>query len=403
MSAVVKRPILGDRSLFPSLAYRVYANHAALSPPSQPVLDAALAAHADVARIGAMAYPTWGVQRERLRGKVASLIGAEARDVGFVQSTSAGLTAIALGIPWVQGRRVIAFAGEFPANVTPWQRAAELFGLGMTLLPLPEPDGPIDAWLDRVEAELQRGDVQLVAASLVQFQTGQRLPIAVLARMCHRHGCELSVDAVQAVGCLPVDVQALGVDYLAAGSHKWLMGPDGGGIIYVAPERIGPMRKAVAGWASHEEPATFLLRGPGLMRYDKPLRARADFTEAGNLASASFSGLEAAIDCILAIGVDAIFAHTQRWNDAMEAALRTRAFTSLRASDPTRRSGILACLPPPGVDVVALHRRLLALGIGCSIPDGALRFSPHWPNDPNETVLVAGALDTALAELRRGA
>jgi len=122
------RARLGDRSLFPDLAARAYVNHAAISPPSVAVRDAVNAVLSDYSERGVGAVGTWLAQRARLRESLAGLIGASKDEIALVPNTTLGVTDIALCFPWRQGDRVLLFEGEFPANVTPWQRAAELFG-----------------------------------------------------------------------------------------------------------------------------------------------------------------------------------------------------------------------------------------------------------------------------------
>lgn len=389
---------LGDRSLFPGLEARAYLNHAAISPPSRPVIDAVSAVLASYATHGAAAFPTWMEQRARLRGKLARLLGAHPEDLGFVQSTTRGVNDIALCLPWRSGERVIVFEGEFPANVTPWQRAAALFGLEVVFLPLA--DFAIDEGrgLTRLEQELRRG-VRLVAVSAVEFQTGLRMPLAAMSELCHAHGAELFVDAVQACGATPIDVTALGIDYLACGGHKWMMAVEGTGFLYVRPDRIRALQPSVAGWLSHEDGVGFLFEGPGRLRYDRPIRARTDFVEGGNINAMGFAGMEAALDQILGLGVEAIHAHANTILDALEPALVARGFRSLRAPEPRRRSAILGVLPPENVSVIVLARELGALGIACSTPDGVLRFSPHWPNALAEVPVVLDAVDEALTRL----
>ena len=391
---------LGDRSLFPHLRPLVYLNHAGISAPSQPVRQAVIAYLDDCAKHGMAAYPRWHAQRQRLRDRLAHLIGAaSAADLGLVQSTSAGITAIALCYPWREGDRVILFTGEFPANITPWLRAAELFRIEPVFLPLDGFHTADGDGLSRLEEELRRG-ARLVAVSAVQFQTGLRMPLAEMGALCRAHGAELAVDAVQACGATPIDVRAAEVDYLSCGSHKWMMGLEGCGFVYIRPERVTALRPAVAGWLSHEEPVRFLLEGPGHMRYDRPIRQRADFVEGGNLNAGGFAGLEASVDLILQIGVDRIHEHANAFNDALEAGLVERGFQSLRSPDAARRSCTLAALPPAGVDVVTLHRELGELGIACSMPDGVLRFAPHWPNALDEVEQVLASLDEAITRVR---
>ncbi len=105
--------------------------------------------------------------------------------------------------------------------------------------------------------------MRLVAVSAVQFQTGLSMPLAEIGALCRAHGAELCVDAVQAVGVVPMDVEALGLDYLACGAHKWLLGLEATGFLYVRRERQPSLRPALAGWLSHEDAVSFLLEGPG--------------------------------------------------------------------------------------------------------------------------------------------
>ncbi len=111
------------------------------------------------------------------------------------------------------------------------------------------------------------------------------------------------------------------------------------------------------------------------------------------MAEIPVPALEAATDLIASLGVAAIHAHVNRYLERLEAPLVERGFRSLRALEPERRSGMLCLLPPLNVDVVALRRGLEARGVSCAIPDGVLRFSPHWPNDPGEIPSVLAAVD----------
>jgi selenocysteine lyase/cysteine desulfurase len=120
------RAVLGDRALFDRLRARAYLNHAAVSPPSAAVRRAVQAVIDDFAADGVHAVLRWVEQRDRLRAKLAALVGAQATDVGFCANTTAGVTAVALCSPHRRGDRIVVFDGEFPANVTPWQRAAKL-------------------------------------------------------------------------------------------------------------------------------------------------------------------------------------------------------------------------------------------------------------------------------------
>lgn len=391
---------LGDRSRFPTLRARSYCNHAAISPPSRPVRAAALDVIDRCAAEGIGALGWCLEQRARLRATLAGLIGAGTSELGFVANTTAGVRTVALGITWQPGDRVVLLHGEFPANVTPWQIAAELHLIRIEWLRADDFFGPDGTGLSQLEALLRTG-VRLVAVSAVQFQTGLRMPLAEIGALCRAHGAELFVDAIQACGVVPIDVEAMQIDYLACGSHKWLMGLEGVAFLYVRQARAAALRPVVAGWLSHEDGLRFLIEGEGHLRYDRPIRARADFVEGGAAPVVLLAALEAALEPIVTLGVPAILEHVQAFHDALEAGLVTRGFASLRATVPAQRSGILSVLPPAGVDVVALHAELGPRGISCAIPDGRLRFSPHWPNALAEVPAVLEAVDESLHERPR--
>jgi cysteine desulfurase/selenocysteine lyase len=397
VSAGLPAPRLGDRSLFPELRASAYLAHAAISPPSR-LVDAALASYRGlIASEGALGFGRTIEQRLRLRERLAALLGARAEEVAIVPNTSAGVSAVALSLPWARGDRAVVFAGEFPANVTPWQRAAERFGVELVMQSADrfrtDPDGAFAA----LDAALDRG-ARLVAVSQVQFQTGHRMPVRALAARCHARGAELFVDAIQGLGATPIDVVADGVDYLAAGGHKWLMGVEGAGVLYVRESRAAALRPDSAGWLSHVDPARFLVAGEGgHLRYDRPLRARADVFEGGTFNALGCYALEASVDALLGLGVEAIHAHVNAYLDALEPGLAARGCVSLRSPDPAARSCILAVRPPPGAHTVATLARALALrGVTVSTPDGLLRFAPHWPNHRDEVPGVLAAFDDAL-------
>src|SRR5919204_4263315 len=127
---------LGDRSLFPDVRARAYLNHAGVSPPSRPVQRAVAALLDRYAAEGAGAVGETVALQARLREKLARLVGASPRAVALTTGATHGVQAIALSFPWRSGDRVVLFDGEFPANVTPWQRAADLFDLELAFVPL---------------------------------------------------------------------------------------------------------------------------------------------------------------------------------------------------------------------------------------------------------------------------
>ena len=389
------QPVIGSRDLFPDLETDIYANHASLSPPSTAVREAVRQALDGYATLGMRWYVQETERRDRLRASLARLIGADEPDVALVANTSAGVVAVALCLPWKRGDRIMVFDGEFPTNITPWQQAARREGLELVWLAADEFRTDRDRALQRMADELERG-VRLVAVSAVQFSTGQRMPLRRMGALCRRYGAELFVDGIQAAGIVPLDVETMSIDYLATGSHKWLMGPEGLGALYVAPGAAGNLRPNVAAWLSHERPFAFLTDGPGELRYDRAFQPGARMAEAGTFNTLGAAGLEASIGLIEALGVEPIFEHVQAWHDAVEHGLLARGFDSARMSDPSGRSGSLSVRPSDPKIAPAWLRELNDAGVACAAPDGWLRLSPHWPNALDEADTVLDVIDAIL-------
>ncbi|HEY8943063.1 MAG TPA: aminotransferase class V-fold PLP-dependent enzyme [Polyangiaceae bacterium] len=376
-----------------------YLAYAAVAPPSPEVQRAVMGVLDAYARLGSDAFPLLAAQREVLRRDLATMLGASAESVAFVSSTTRGITDLALCLKWRKGERIVCFSGEFPANVTPWQRAAELFELDVTFASLERAAQATDDFLAEFEQVLAQG-VRLVAVSAVQFRTGLRMPLDRMSALCKRYGCELAVDAIQACGVVPLDVRALGIDYLACGAHKWLRGIEGVGFLYAAPERLASLAPRTAGWLSHEDPIRFLLEGPGELRYDRPFREGIQFVEGGSSNAAGLAALQTSVRDLLEIGVDGVYARVSAYLTELDAGLSARGLTSTRARDPSLHSGILSIAPPAGLKAGAVARELRRRGVVVSTPDGLIRFAPHHLNAAREIPDVLAALDETLASLR---
>lgn len=400
MTFVPLEPRLGDRSFFPDLEARAYLAHAAISPPSLVARRAVIGLLGDYARRGAGAFGSTLEQRDRLRAKLGALLNAQPGEVALVPNTSLGVTHVAMGFPFERGDRVLCFLTEFPANVTPWQRAAELYGLELAWVDADLARTDPARFLSEVEAACARG-VRLAAVSAVQFQSGLRMPLRAISDRVHAVGGVLFVDGIQACGSVPLDVEADGIDALASGGHKWLMGLEGAGMLYLRGELSRSMRPHLAGWLSHQDAFSFLADGPDLLRYDRPFRTDAGLVEGGAFSATGCVALEASVDVLTALGVANIHRHVNRYLDALERELVDRGFRSLRGASEAQRSCILGVLPPAGEgrDAPWWTRALSARGVVTSCPDGVLRFAPHWPNDiERELGAVTGALDEARSE-----
>lgn len=391
-------PKLGDRSLFPHLGATAYLAHAAISPLSAPVCERIREVADDYARGGMEGFVRWAPRLQRARQQLADLISAAPSEIAFVANTSQGVIDIAFGLPWRKGDRVVLFDGEFPANVTPWQQAAQVFQLEICWVPLEPFQRSAEEGLAHLERALERG-ARLVAVSAVQYKSGLRMPLAEMASLCHAYGAEIFVDAIQALGATPLDV-SWGIDYLSSGSHKHLMGPEGAGFVYVSERRARALEPRLAGWLGHEDAAAFLVGDEPKLRYDNPLKEGAQALEIGTSNVIGLGALGASVELLSQLSVPAIHEHVDRYLVELEAGLLERGFRTHRAQSPALRSTLLSVSIPSDVRLSKLASALRHRGVVCNTPDGLMRFAPHWPNAQDEVGRVLDAMDHALADLR---
>src|SRR5579864_684462 len=274
---------------FPVRERLVYLNHAAVAPLCRPAADAMKNLADDCLAFGSLHYDQWMAAYEGLRVAAAKLIGADRSEIALVKNTSEGIATVALGLDWKPGDRIVGFQEEFPANFFPWKRL-EQRGVSVTWLSVKAP-------LDRID-EACRG-ARLLSISFVQYLTGYRAPLEAIGEICRRNRCIYMVDAIQGLGAFPIDVRACGIHALAADGHKWLLGPEGCGILYIdqaLQERVEPVE---FGWTNVANYADYASR-------DMALRPDAGRYECGTLNTIGCFGLRAAIEFLLEVGVAAI-------------------------------------------------------------------------------------------------
>ncbi len=385
------QPELGSRDLFPTLQHRVYANHASVSPLSLQALAAIQEVCMTQATRAVDAMFGFHQDVEKTRMLAGRLMDVPADHIAVIGSTSLAISSVAASIPWKQGDGIVLFRGEFPANTTPWQQAAQQHGLQLFWIEANEFDD--GSGMQQLEDVLRSNRVRMVAVSAVQFNTGLRMPVEAMATLAHQHGAQIFVDAIQAFGATPFDASAL--DYVASGGQKWLMGPPGAALLYAKDwTRLQP---TLAGWLSHEDGLAFLWGDPDLLRYDRPIIQGPALLEGGTLNFAGIAGLTAALRNTEAVGIANIYAHANAWNDAVEAILVDLGFQSLRSNNPDHRSCILCAKPPPEHHAGRIVAALAEQGVSVGSPDGHVRFSPSWPNSMNEIPTVQAAVESAVS------
>jgi len=359
---------------FPVRKRLIYLNHAAVSPLCRRAAESMQWLAADAMDNGSLHYGQWLETYEGLRAAAAHLIGAVRGEIALVKNTSEGIATVALGMGLRSGEKMVAFREEFPANYYPWKRLEET-GVQVEWLSYLDP-------LDRVDHAC-RG-ARLLAISFVQYLSGHRVDLEAIGEICHRNRCAFLVDAIQGLGAFPVDVRKAHIGALAADGHKWLLGPEGCGILFVSQEFQDSVQPVEFGWTNVARYADYASR-------DMTLRPDAGRYECGTLNTIGCYGLRASMEFLLEVGIDAIAPAIQRLGDLVAEGVQAKGYEVLGSRSAANGAGIVS-FRRDGLEAGDVVRRLNAAGVTVAPRQGWVRVSPHFYNSPDDIGSMLEAL-----------
>jgi selenocysteine lyase/cysteine desulfurase len=362
------------RDQFPVTDSLIYLNHAAVAPLCKAAADAMRNLTDDALQFGSLHYDRWMATYEGLRKAAARMIGAGPREIAIVKNTSEGIATVATGIDWKPGDRIVAFQEEFPANFLPWKKLEDI-GVRISWLSVEDP-------LDKIDTACE--GARLLAISFVQYLSGYRADINAIGEICHRRGCFFFLDAIQGLGAFPLDVEKAHIDALAADGHKWLLGPEGCGVLYVRQSMQDSVRPVELGWTNVAKYADYASR-------DLTLRSDAGRYECGTLNTIGCYGLRAAFEFLLEVGVENIAPVVQALGDRLADGVKAKRYETLVERTPATGAGIVS-FRRDGIESQQLVRQLKERGIIAAPRQGWVRMAPHFYISPEE-------IDRVLSEL----
>lgn len=359
-----------------------YLDHAAVSPLPEPTRQAVAQWLDEAAELGDTVWPRWNAQLETARGQVAEMIGAGGDEVALVPNTTAGINYIAQGFPWRPGDNVVTLANEFPSNIYPW---LNLESLGVTTRLVEAPGGVID--LQRL-ADACDDRTRLLSVSWVGYASGYRVDLDEVAELCGRKGIYFFVDAIQGLGVYPVDLRRTKVDFLAADGHKWLLAPEGAGLLFVRRENLDLIRPVHVGWNSVQRQYEF-------DRTAFDLRPSAARYEGGSANMAGQIGLAASLKLLRELGVsptaspiadEIISLATHAVSELQRLGVRV-----LCPHAAGHESGIVT-FQVPGLEPAVVREQLLSADVVASCRGGGVRLSIHGYNTIEDLARVANVI-----------
>jgi selenocysteine lyase/cysteine desulfurase len=355
------------REKFPVTRSKVFLNHSAYSPLPQPVAEAMRAYNEDLCRfeIDESQY-TLGQEF------FAKLVNAEKDEIALVPNTSTGLNIVANMLTYPRGANVVTTDLEYPSVVYPWLKQR----LDVELRYIENVDGQI--LVEDVEKAVDDHTVA-VAVSHVEYVNGFRHDLKRLAEIAHEHDAYLVVDAIQSLGAMPVDVDRDDVDFLAASCYKWMLGPAGAGYLYVRKELIERFEPPFVGWASVCPDVFDTVDFWDIWKLQ--LSDTASRFEVGSPSFISFVGAAAALNLLLAVGIEKIQTRILSLTATFMDSVRQLGLRLTTPEDRERRSGIVHfCIDRAQETADKLKRR----GIIVSARSHGLRVAPHFYNTEDE-------------------
>ena len=355
------------RDRMPVATNWAYMDHAAVAPLPAPTRDVVVRWSQEAAEVGDLAWPGWAERVEAVRALVARLLGATEQEIAFVHNTTTGIGLVAEGLDWREGDNLVTLANEFPSNQYPWMNLATR-GVEVRRVEVPDQRVEVDRLLDQCDAR-----TRLISVSWVGYASGWRIDLAELVDQAHRRGVLVFLDAIQGMGVFPLNVSAVPVDFLAADGHKWMLGPEGAGVLYVRAEQLDRLRPTGVGWNSMRQAYDFA-------RIAWDLRPTARRFEGGSQNMVGVLALGASLQLLSDMGLSttasAVADQVLHVTDYACARLQEVGVSVQSHRDGARRSGIVT-FDVPGLDLEQLRRACLAAGVVLSCRGGGLRISPH--------------------------
>ncbi|MFN8532569.1 MAG: aminotransferase class V-fold PLP-dependent enzyme [Dehalococcoidia bacterium] len=234
---------LAMRAQIPALRKVTYLNSGWSGPSPQRVVDRVV----DYLRWEAEEGPTsphvlaraFSLNNE-IRLGVAAAFNAEPDEIVVTANTTEGINHVLNGLPWVAGDEVLAYNFEHSSVLIPLYQLRDQRGIKLNRVALATTDSP-DEIVAKFEAAMT-DNTRLLALSHISYSTGLRLPLERIVAMAKAHDAQVLVDGAQTAGQLALDLPATGADYYAFTGHKWMLGPEGAGALYVRRERLERLR-----------------------------------------------------------------------------------------------------------------------------------------------------------------
>ncbi len=356
---------------------RVYLNNGTLGPSPSVVVDAVL----EHTRRVAQTFPP-GVGWDDLKAAVAGLLGGDPEGFVFPRNTTEAMSFVAHGLELEAGDEVVSTDHEHVGGLEPWKLVTRRRGAALRIARLPVPAASAGELADAVWAAVGPR-TRVLSVSHATFTTGTVLPVGELARRCLEGGIVLVVDGAHPPGMLRLELATLGGDFYASSPHKWLLAPQGTGLLYVSEA----WRRAI--WPT--------IASGG---WDDPALGAHRLNHMGTIDESRLAGLLAAVEFLRAVGMERVEARVRHLRGRLESGIRAIPGVEVVTPEPEELKAGMVAFRMDGVESIPLQRYLsrranVRTRVIGEYDYGWMRLSTHVYNTPDEVDLVVGLLAEA--------
>ena len=374
------------RSFFPYLQTgKIYLGHASTAPMSTYVIDRLKEYIADRSEGVIDDYKAVLRSMEFVKSGLGRLINTTADRIAFTDNTNNGIDILAQSVKWNKGDRIILNDIEFPANVYPFMNLKKL---GVETDFVKSHDGIVSAE-DIIDAITPK--TRLISVSQVQFLSGYRIDVEAIGKECNEKGIIFSVDAIQGLGAVRLDVQKSHIDFISCGTQKWLLGLQGLAFIYVSKALQEAMEPKHTGWLSMED-------AWNLIDFKVEYKTTAEVFQGGTMNYPGIHVMAASLKLFEEFGFDEI--EERIIDNSLYFIKRLKEIGIVTYPAETGRrylSGIVSFRHPSASKI---FHGLLSRNIIASLREGGIRFAHHFYNTKEDIDKVIFALEEIMAGLK---
>lgn len=318
---------------------------------------------------------------DSLKEICAKLINANKEDIIITGSTTHGLNIFANGVILAKGDCVVYADSEFPAIVYPWMNQEKLRGIKNVMIP--SKNGRIR--LEDIERSVKENKAKVLTISSVEF-LGFRNDLDAVGSICKANNCFFVVDAIQSAGICPLDVKKHGIDFLSAGSQKWMMAPAGVGFAYISPlikDKVNPTYVATS---------SIEFDFKNFLDYKLSFRKDGSAYENSTPNTLGMIGMQSSIELFLKLGVENILNHILHLQDIFIEEMNGTDFIIESDLEPVHRSNILIFSHADNSKNDLIQKELERNNIFIALREGFLRLSAHIFNNEDDILALTNTL-----------